>query len=436
MTVWKAKDRATYRYRFYIDGQLYRGNTKQITQADAEEWEAKEKRRIRRRLGGLSTLAEHSPRFAVWAGVYLKYLRQRGKVRRIDRIEELLRVVLRFWGAKPSGRDPKNPPVEGEPYHDLRLVDPIRDPEWIERFEEWIRRRKVYVGRDADGEPTYRPISAQTRLHYMSVMSRLYRLATRPRFKKQTGVLTNPFLDVERDRPAPREVTVTPAELRRWLQHTPKHAQLAIAIAALAPKLRLQNVLELRWDRSFDPAVQFITVLELKTVGRMKAPMVVAIGRALRRLLKVAQREATGPWVITYQDSPVKSIRHAVQTGAERAGLSYGRDVAGGVTFHTIRHTAATLLAEVPSLTEAQRSATMGQDIETTQRYTHLRPVSQRPVVNRLADKLKLDRVLEETFGKPESRSEILPRREGKKPVENRAKREVGDRPPKRRSSA
>jgi hypothetical protein len=80
----------------------------------------------------------------------------------------------------------------------------------------------------------------------------------------------------------------------------------------------------------------------------------------------------------------------------------------GGVTFHTIRHTAATLLAELPHLTEAQRAATMGQDILTTQRYTHLRPDSQRPVLEALAQVLSLQDLLEAAFG-PASQAEVPP---------------------------
>jgi integrase len=54
--------------------------------------------------------------------------------------------------------------------------------------------------------------------------------------------------------------------------------------------------------------------------------------------------------VVGYRGERVHSIRHALRTGAEAAKLTYGRDI-GGVTFHTIRHTAATLLAEMPSVT-------------------------------------------------------------------------------------
>lgn len=430
MTIWKSADRATYRYLFYIDGKAYRGNTRQITREDAEEFETEEKRRVRRELAGLPTLTKHSPRFSVWSEIYLKYLRQRGKVRRIDRVEDLLRVVLRFWGARP-----RKDAVEGEPYHNLTLADPIRDPDWIERFEQWILARKVRVGRDADGDPIYRRVGAQQRLHYMSVMSRMYRVARLPRFRKKTGVQTNPFSEIERDKPAGRTVTVTPAELRRWLANTPKHAQLAIAIAALAPKLRKENVLELHWDRSFDGELQFITVPEHKQVGKTGQPMVIAIGRTLRRLLKAAREErGSSAWVITFRGKPVKDIRHAVRTGAIAAGLTYGRDVDAGVTFHTIRHTAATLLAEVPGLNERLRAEAMGQDIETTQIYTHLRPVAQRPVMNQLADRLKLDSLLEEAFGAPERKPEVPDRRRVRKPERKRRGRAPAKKPRDRQS--
>ncbi|HXG73168.1 MAG TPA: hypothetical protein VNJ04_21460, partial [Gemmatimonadaceae bacterium] len=252
MTVWKEKDRSAWRYKFWYQSVPYAGTTGQLTRDDAEEWEENEKRRIRRSAGGLEVLAEHTPRFSDWAARYKQYVVERGKVRRVNVVDDLLRVVLRFWGATPTGRNPKNPVVEGEPYHDLRLADPIRDPDWIEKFDAWIRARGV---------------GKQTRLHYMSMMSRMYRTAMLPAFAKKTGITSNPFLTVERDRPAGRTVTVTPAQLRAWLGGAPRHTQLAMAIAALAPKLRLQNVLSLRWDQSIDPDLQFITVHDHKTMG-------------------------------------------------------------------------------------------------------------------------------------------------------------------------
>lgn len=386
MTVWKPTGRRAYRYRFFLRGERFEGNTACRTLADAKEAEAQLIRQAERQRAGLLPLAEHAPRFSDWAAVYLRHVRERGHVRRVERLEELLRVVLRFWGARPSGLHPKNPPIEGEPYRDLRLTDPIRQPQLIVEFEQWMAARIV--------KATGRPLSNQTKNHYRSILSRLYRVAALPRYSAQTGVGKNPFAGLERDPTRPRCVTVSPGELRTWLAHTSRHAQLAIAIAALAPKLRLANVLSLEWDRHFDPALSYLTVPEHKTVGETGRPLVVPITPPLRAILKAARAARRGPFVIMHRGHRVRSIRHAIRTGAQRAGLTYGRDV-GGVTFHTIRHTAATLLAGMPSITEALRASTMGHgDIATTQAYTHLKPASERPVLARLARTLKLDAVM------------------------------------------
>jgi integrase len=59
------------------------------------------------------------------------------------------------------------------------------------------------------------------------------------------------------------------------------------------------------------------------------------------------------------------------------AGVPYGRFIDDGVTFHTLRHTAATILAEL-EVGEGKRKAVMGhRHLGTTQKYTHLRPMHE-----------------------------------------------------------
>jgi hypothetical protein len=56
------------------------------------------------------------------------------------------------------------------------------------------------------------------------------------------------------------------------------------------------------------------------------------------------------------------------------------------VTFHTLRHSAATLLAELEVAPE-KRQATLGHtSLETTALYTHRRPEAERPVVETLSE--------------------------------------------------
>ena len=57
---------------------------------------------------------------------------------------------------------------------------------------------------------------------------------------------------------------------------------------------------------------------------------------ALLTRLKLGARSE---YVFTYQEKPVKGVKTALRKACEKAGLVYGKDIPGGVTFHTLRHT-------------------------------------------------------------------------------------------------
>ena len=226
--------------------------------------------------------------------------------------------------------------------------------------------------------------SPQTRNHYRSVLRGLYRTALLPAYRVESGVALNPFRDVPREAVMERMVTISLEDLRSWLANASYHVRLAVAIAALAPKLRLANVLALTWQEHVDPDLRYITVHRHKTAATLKRPQVVPISDQLRLILKDA-RQRTDTYVVEYRGRPVKTIRGGLQSAVERAGLPFGRAV-DGATFHTLRHTAASLLAELGE-PEAIRKEVMGhRNIATTQRYTHLRPVHEIPAHERLAD--------------------------------------------------
>lgn len=370
MSVYLPRDGKTYRYRFLWRGRWYRGSTGQLRKGDAERFDKKEQLRVRQEAGGVAAYdPEQTPHIIVWAGTYLKEASKR--VTAPERIETLLRVVLRFWG-RPSD---KMPAIDGEPYHDLRLADPIMDPRWIQRFEDWM---------DAKGW------AGQTKNQYRSVMSQMYVLAISHLWRAQTRVLTNPFAGLARDRGVGREVTMTPEDVRAFLEVASYHVRLAVAIGALAPKLRLSNILKLQWKHHFDRDLKFITVHEHKTVTATHRPLVIAISEQLRTILLDAKKRQRSPYVVSYRGEPVTALRHGIRGACERAGLTYGRFADGGITFHVLRHTAATIMADLGLPDEKRRRAMGHLHASTTQKYTHMRPIQELDTMEQLSRALPI----------------------------------------------
>jgi len=379
MTVFKHPKGNSFRYDFYFRGQRHTGNTLQTTRADALIVESDLKKKLRLQAGGLlppEPIA--SPRFQDWAEIYLDHVIQHRKDIGQERVQNLLRVVLRFWGARPAptatGRWAAR---EGEPYHDLTLRAPIDDPMWLVRFEDWMNTKGI---------------EGQTKNHYRSALSQLYRLALQPAYRARTGVMMNPFVGVPRDQTMERTATITVEQLQAWLRQASYHVRLAVSIAALAPKLRLANILALRWNEHVDASLQYITVARHKTARSTGRPLVVPIDEQLLAILEDARRRRRGKYVVTYRGRRLKGISGGVKAAAQAAGLIWGRFAENGVTFHTIRHTMATMLAELGSLdgaaplSESERMRLMGhQRLETTQRYTHIRPERERPALARLS---------------------------------------------------
>ena len=392
MTVYKPKDRKTYRYDFEYRGKRYHGNTHQEDEERALLVESKMKLKLRERRGGIAEPGP-APSFSDWAEVYYawceKMQKRTGRPKRLDRIEELLRVVLRFWGKRPT--NPKSPlqPVENEeaPFHDLTLRDPIEDPQWILEFDDWMDRRKV---------------AGSTRNHYNSVLSRLYYVAMLPEYRKMTGILFNPFAGRPRAPKVSRKVALTPELVLRWMDAMSYHTRLAVSIAALAPKLRLQNILALDRAEHLDPTLSVITMHEHKSDRITHEPLIVPVSGQLREiLLDAIARSGKTTRLVTYRGQPVKSIRGGLEAAAEHAGIPYGRYTPDGVTFHTLRHTASTIFARLKVNPWLHRDAIGHRDLQTTAGYTHLQIEEQRPAFEQLSAELPLLEIVT----KPERRA-------------------------------
>lgn len=371
-----------YWYDFWFEGRRYRDTTKQTGLEDAKEVEENLKRQLRRRAGGLTPVrAKDSPRIQDWAEIYYEDAKER--VTRPERLEDLTRCVLRFWGARPANPEKVHPDA---PYRDLRLLDPVINPLLIEDFERWMAS---WVS-GPPGTARRTPIGNQTKNQYRSCMRQMYELARHPRWRMTTGVEANPFDGLRRDRRATRRAVLSADNLRALLTVASYHVRLAVAIGALAPKLRLDNILKLQWTEHLDPDLKFLTVWEHKTTRYTGEPLVLPVSAQLRTILEDARRRSRSPYVVTYHGQPVASIRGGVRAAAERARLAYGRSTASGITFHTLRHTASTILAEL-DVTERKRADVLGhQNIATTQIYTHLRPMHLVAPVEQLSAALPI----------------------------------------------
>jgi len=377
----------TYIYKFTVAGQSYKGSTHQTTKHEAELVEAKKKLEVRAQAGGLVSAAPiETPTWSTWAEIALAYQAQ--FITRPELLERTLHMVLAFWGARPArtrGTAAVARPDPGtRPYHNLRLGDPIADPAWLVRFDAWMDARRL---------------SGSTRNSYLSACSDLYACALQPKFRATTGIATNPFVGIRRFPTRTRIVALTTAQILTLVDEASRNAEgrhipLALCIAALAPKLRLASILSLAWAVHLDPAVTRITVGDHKTVGASGLAQVVPVCAQLREILRDvrtqqladAERHNTAPtpFVISYYGfghartqaaSPVRSVRTGLRRAVEAIGLTWG--LAGsGVTFHALRHSVATILANphlVGALTERLRADVMGhKELRTTQQYTHL----------------------------------------------------------------
>lgn len=384
MTVYKPPRGKTFLYDFEYQKVRHWGNTKQTTKIDAARVENKVKERLRRRAGGIDIHErDQSPRFQDWAEVFYTYKAKR--LERPEAIGDILPVALRFWG-HPDDIEPS----AADPCHDLRLCDPIDDPAWILKYEQWLEARGL---------------GAQSKNHYRGLIRRMYAVALLPEYRQATGIIVNPFAGVPNDPTTPREVTLDKSQLCAWLTHAAYHIRLAVAIGALAPKLRLTNILKLQWGAHFDPdprktkfnpnVAYYIQVQHHKTARKTRRPLVSPVSRQLLQIFKDAwRRHPQLEHVVVYQGRALHSITGGVRAAVEAAGLPYGRDREDGVTFHTLRHTATTMMSDQQDDPLKLMDAMGHTDLATTLRYRHTRPRAQRPAIERLSRSLRIARIV------------------------------------------
>lgn len=84
----------------------------------------------------------------------------------------------------------------------------------------------------------------------------------------------------------------------------------------------------------------------------------------------------------------MKTIDTGLKAACRAAGVPYGRAVPGGVTFHTLRHSALTFLAELGVPDALRKDAGGHTTYAMVQHYTHLAAHHLVEPLRQLADHL------------------------------------------------
>jgi len=137
--------------------------------------------------------------------------------------------------------------------------------------------------------------------------------------------------------PPPRDVHLTKAEAAKLLDAiSAKHLRLFV-ILALTTGARSEALLRLTWDR-VDVAGRRINFAE-GAVRKLKGRAIVPLNDRCVEALILGESSAKCPNVISFRDSPVKSVKRGLARAAAAAGLPR-------VGPHLLRHSAAVWMAE------------------------------------------------------------------------------------------
>ncbi len=153
---------------------------------------------------------------------------------------------------------------------------------------------------------------------------------------------------------------LTPDEAKLLIEHSAEHLK-PIVTFALHTGLRRSNVLKLKWENvDLERGVCWILGPEHKNRKARSVPLnSVALG-VLEKLHIYKDSE----FVFLYRGKPVGKVTKSFNQACKRAGLE-------DVTFHTLRHTYCSWLAQRNVSTRVLKELGGWSDISMAQRYSH-----------------------------------------------------------------
>ena len=155
--------------------------------------------------------------------------------------------------------------------------------------------------------------------------------------RKMRIIATTPAITMP-PRPAPRSRWLTRSEAETLIGACKAHHVRLFVQMALHTAARAGAILALTWDR-VDLDGRRINFAEPGRAVTRKGRAQVPINETLHAVLTEAQKGATTEYVIEWAGGRVDSVKHGFHRAAVAAGLT-------DVTPHTLRHTAATWMAQ------------------------------------------------------------------------------------------
>jgi integrase len=160
--------------------------------------------------------------------------------------------------------------------------------------------------------------------------------------------------------------------------------------------MRKKEVLTLKWNQIRNG---WIYITDTKTGNPVELPVSDALAELFDRI-KVSQeqvsenvvdmkgepvkRKTKSEYVFTYNGKPVEEVKTAFKKACKDAGIPYGRNVPGGITFQNLRDTFASYMQNQQGNIRITQEL-LGHTTPTmTQKYAHVSDDAKKQAVNGL----------------------------------------------------
>ena len=144
--------------------------------------------------------------------------------------------------------------------------------------------------------------------------------------------------------------------------------------------MRRGELLGLKWSH-IDREKGFIRLPAENT--KEGKPKSIPINHHVDRVLTTLPRALHHNYVFTYKGQPILSLKRSFKNACKNAGISHGRKVKNGLTFHDIRATFDTNMDRA-GVSESCRKAILGHSLEGMDRhYLRLNDEDLREAIDR-----------------------------------------------------